>query len=150
MATPLTLLMPVNPGTSPATVAATIAQNQAAAYAALTSVGTVHFARFVLLDRSVANLQPASMTEPSDTLVIGVLTEFDGSFDAYIQDFVDQLGSVFDALLANVVGGSAVIPVASNVSAFEAFVAANDVSQTQTGLYQAYTYTVQQILASGG
>lgn len=150
MATPLTLLMPVNPGTSPAHIASTIATNQQATYQALTNVGTVHYARFVLLDRSSANLQPTSMTEPSDTLVVGVITEFDGSFEAYIQDFVDQLGTFFDALLQNVVGGAAVTPVASNVNAFITFVQDNDVSHTQTGLYQAYEYTVQQVLASGG
>lgn len=150
MANPLTLLMPVNPGTSPATIAQTIASTQQATYQALTSVGTVHYARFVLLDRSVANLQPSSMTTPSDTLVVGVITEYDGSFEAYIQDFVDQLGTVFDELLQNVVGGAAVTPVKNNVNAFLAFVQNNDVSHTQTGLYQAYTYTVQQVLASGG
>ena len=54
-------------------------------------------------------------------------------------------------MLPFVVGGAAVVPVADNVAAFEAFVTLNDASQhaPNTSLYQAYTYTVQQILAAG-
>lgn len=89
MASPLTLLMPVIPGTDPAVIGATIGNSQAEIDAALNSVGTVHYARFVLLDRSAPNLQPASKAGP---FVIGVITEYDGSFEAYIQDFVDKVG----------------------------------------------------------
>ena len=83
-------------------------------------------------------------------MVLAVITEYDGSFQAYIGDFVAQIGQVFDALLQYVVGGQALIPVANNVAAFNAFVAANDASQHQPngGLYQAYPQTVQQILAA--
>lgn len=149
MANPLTLLLPVIPGTSPQTVAGNLEKYNAQLDAALQSIGTVHYARTVFLDTSSANLQPsASSTGP---YVIGVITEYDGSFDAYIQDFVTQVGPIFDALLQNVVGGAAVTPVENNVAAFAAFVAQNDASQhapNNSSLYQAYTATVQQILAS--
>ena len=147
MASPLTLLMPVIPGTSPQTIAAALASSQSDIDKALTSIGTVHYARFLLLDRSTPNLQPGGS---SDQLVLAVITEYDGSFNAYIGDFVSQIGDVFNALLAFVVGGSAVIPVQSNVNAFMQFVTANDASQHQPneGLYQAYPQTVQQILAA--
>ena len=151
MASPLTLMLPVIPGTSLETLAETLGQNQATLDAALTSIGTVHYARVLLLDASAANLQPnLSGGNPNASYLFAVITEYDGSFDAYIQDFVSQVGSVFDALLQFVVGGAAVTPVANNVAAFEAFVTANDASQHQpnTGLYQAYTATVQTILAS--
>ena len=87
---------------------------------------------------------------PSNTLIIGVVTEYDGDFNAYIQDFVSQLGNVFDALLGFVVGGAALIPVANNVTAFEAFITVNDASQhvPNNTLYSAYPQTVQQILAA--
>ena len=150
MASPLTLLMPLLPGTNPTDVGATLAKYQATIDTALTSIGTVHFARFLLLDRSTANLQPGGTA--SDQFVLAVITEFDGSFQAYIGDFVSQIGDVFDALLKFVVGGQALIPVANNVNAFSAFVAANDASEHQPneGLYAAYPQTVQQILAAVG
>ena len=77
--------------------------------------------------------------------------EYDGSFDDYIGDFVNVVGTVFDALLQFIVGGAAVTPVASNVAAFSAFVTANDASQhaPNNGLFQAYPYTVQDIKAAG-
>ncbi len=161
MASPLTLLMPIIPGTNPAEVAAALQSQQANIDKALGNIGTVHYARFLLLDRSVANLQPGAAA--SNELVLAVITEFDGSFQKYIGDFVAQIGDVFNALLSFVVGGAAVTPVQNNTAAFSAFVAANDASQhfpnngatspTQPaepggGLYQAYPdTTVQQILA---
>ncbi|HEX8275077.1 MAG TPA: hypothetical protein VF615_20755 [Longimicrobiaceae bacterium] len=148
MASPLTLLMPIIPGTDPAKIAATLAGAQDKIDQALASIGTVHYARFLLLDRSTANLQPGGAS--ADQLVLAVITEYDGSFNAYIGDFVSQIGDVFNALLQFVVGGQAVTPVQDNVNAFIAFVTANDASQHQpnTGLYQAYpNTTVQQILA---
>lgn len=150
MASPLCLLMPVLPGTKPVSIAAVLAESQTSVDKALTSIGTVHYARFTLFDRSVPNLQPVLSDAPSDNLVIGVITEYDGSFNAYIQDFVAQLGPVFDALLQFVVNGAAVLPVSNNVAAFEAFITLNDASQHQpnSGLYSAYSATVQQILAS--
>jgi hypothetical protein len=160
MASPLTLLMPVIPGTNPQTIAAALASSQDAIDKALTSIGTVHYARFLLLDRSTPNLQPGGS---SQDLVLGVITEYDGSFQDYIGDFVNQIGDVFNALLQFVVGGAAVTPVQSHTSAFLAFVMANDASQhfpnngdtapgvpgSSNGLYQAYPYSVQDILAAG-
>ena len=151
MANPLCLMMPVLPGTNPISIAAALQEYQEKINAALTDIGTVHFARFVLFDRAQANLLPSiHAAGPSDTLVIGVITEYDGSFNGYIEDFVAQLGEVFDALLQFVVGGKALIPVTNHVAAFEAFITANDAAQQvpNTGLYSAYPQTVQQILAS--
>ncbi|PHV36055.1 hypothetical protein [Janthinobacterium sp. BJB304] len=151
MANPLCLMMPVLPGTNPISIAAALQEYQAKINAALTDIGTVHFARFTLLDRSQANLLPnINSAGASNTLVIGVITEYDGSFNGYIEDFVAQLGEVFDALLQFVVGGKALMPVANHVAAFEAFITANDAAQhvPNNGLYSAYPQTVQQILAS--
>jgi hypothetical protein len=161
MASPLTLLMPIIPGTNPMEVAAALKSQQANIDAALTDIGTVHYARFLLLDRSVPNLQPGAAA--SNELVLAVITEFDGSFTKYIGDFVAQIGDVFNTLLSFVVGGAAVTPVQDNIPQFSAFVAANDASQhfpnngaagpgqpaePGAGLYQAYPQTVQLILAA--
>ncbi len=152
MTSPLSLFMPVLPNTRPVAIIEALASSQAAIDAALLSIGTVHYARFLLIDRSSPNLQPnlLHVTVPSSTLVIAVVTDYDGSFDAYIQDFVSQLGAVFDTLLGFVVGGAALVPVANDVAAFEAFITANDASQhlPNTSLYAAYPQTVQQVLAA--
>jgi hypothetical protein len=131
-------------------IAATLAESKNEIDDALKTIGTVHFARFLLLDSSKPNLQPdLSATTASNSLVLGVITEYDGDFNAYIQDFVSKLGGVFDALLGFVVDGKKLIPVANNVAAFQAYITLNDASQhiPNTGLYQAYPQTVQKILA---
>jgi len=149
MANPLTLLMPVIPGTKPADIAAALAQYGPQLDAALNSIGTVHYARTVYLDTSATNLQPG--TSATGPFVLGIITEYDGSFDDYIGDFVNVVGTVFDALLQFIVGGAAVTPVANNVAQFSAFITANDASQhaPNNGLFQAYPYTVQDIKAAG-
>jgi hypothetical protein len=148
---PLSLFMPVLPGASLAKIAAALATAQGELDAALNSVNTVHFARFLFLDTSKANLQPDLSPESTSQgpFVIGVVTEYDGDFDAYIQDFVNKVGNIFDLLLGFVVGGAALVPVANNVQDFTNFVALNDASQhaPNQGLYQAYPQTVQQIKA---
>ncbi|MBR7635655.1 hypothetical protein [Janthinobacterium lividum] len=151
MANPLCLMMPALPGTNPTAIAATLVEFQAKINAALTEIGTVHFARFTLLDRSQPNLLPNIQSAgTSDSLIIGVITEYDGNFNDYIEDFVGKLGAVFDALLQFVVGGKALIPVANHVAAFEAFITANDAAQhvPNNGLYSAYPQTVQKIIAA--
>ena len=167
MANALTLLMPLLPGSTAQQLTAALqakesdstgtapqgtdgATSDTVLNNALESLGIVHYARFLVLDRSSPNLQPSSPTTPSDQLVLAVITEYDGSFDAYIGDFVSQVGDIFDMLLEMVVDGKKVTPVANNIQAFTNFVKANDLSQ-QPGvpqLYQAYTATVQQIKAS--
>ena len=152
MTTPLSLFMPVLPNTKMLSIIEALALNQQQINTALASIGTVHFARFELLDTSKPNLIPdlSQVNHASSTLVIAVITEYDGSFDAYISDFVAQLGSVFDALLGFVVGGAALVPVSDNITSFEAFITTNDASRhaPNKSLYAAYPQTVQQVLAA--
>ena len=152
MANPLTLMLPVIPGTNPQTMAETLAKYQPQLDAALGSIGTVHYARSLYLDLSQPNLLPSLTTPSQGPFVLSVMTEYDGDFDAYIGDFVAKVGDVFDALLQFVVGGQALIPVKNNVEAFTAFIDKNDVSQhfPNTALYDAYPQTVQQIKAAFG
>lgn len=151
MTSPLTLLAPLRPGTSAATVVATLAGLLPTIQAALKSIGTVHFARVILMDRSQANLQPDLFSIlPSNNLVLGIITSFDGDFSAYTHDFVSQLSYEFDVILSLVDGGAALIPVADHVAQFEAFVAQHNASQhiPNTYFYSAYPDTVQSILAA--
>jgi hypothetical protein len=147
MANPLTLLMPIKSGflELPA-LAATLLMQQKALHEALNTIGTVHYARILILDRTNANLRP----DLKGPYVLAVITEYDGSFQAYIGDFVAKVGDVFDALMPFIVGGQALVPVKNNVDAFTAFIDKNDVSQhfPNTALYDAYPQTVQQIKAA--
>jgi hypothetical protein len=53
---------------------------------ALNKIGTVHFARFAFLGNNQ----------------IAVITTYDGNFERYINEFTDNIGDVFNALLAHV------------------------------------------------
>ena len=160
MANPLSLLMPVIPGTDPATIAEALAQYQPQLDAALGSIGTVHYARTLYLDTSSANLQPNA--ESKGPYVLCIITEYDGSFNDYIGDFVKAVAEPFNALMKFVVGGDKVIPVENNVALFQQYISDNDASQHYPnnglpptspaqpgGLFQSYPYTVQDIKAAG-
>jgi hypothetical protein len=149
---PLTLIMPLKQGVGLGQLQQVLAQQQGAIDHALGVVGTVHYARFVLFDSSSPNLQPL----PSSTgpFQLAVITTYDGDFNIYIQDFVKELGPVFDALLTLTSDGGDLVPVKDHVTQFTAWVAANDASQqppnNQFSQYAAYPYGVQKILAECG
>jgi len=114
--------------------------------AGLDTVGTVHFARIFVFQPNNTPGIPAN--------IAAVITTYDGSFAAYIQDFVDNEGvaAFFDSFLAAVDDEQAekLIPVAQNAKAFAAFVQKYDVTSPtkQWGQwYSAYpALTVQNIL----
>jgi len=76
--------------------------------AALNRLGTVHFARFAFLGNDQ----------------LAVITTYDGDFDAYINDFINEIGEVFNALLRHV--DESLVPVQSHRAEFLKFVRAND------------------------
>ena len=86
---PLTLVMSIRSAEDRATLEATLQQLQSQPpehnpiITALDAIGTVHFARFVFLDETR----------------LAVITTYDGDFYAYVNEFVDHIGQVFDALL---------------------------------------------------
>lgn len=145
----LTLIMPLQQGVAVDKLELLLAEQRDAIDAALATVGTVHYARFVLLDASSPTLLPsATSTGP---FKLAVITTYDGDFDLYIQDFVAQLGDVFDDLLALTTDGASLVPVKDHVAQFTAWIASHDASQQPPNSilqqYAAYPYTVQQILA---
>lgn len=148
---PLTLIMPLKPDADLEHLQQMLVQQQPAIDEALAAVGTVHYARFVVFDASSANLQPSPSSK--GPFQLAVITTYDGDFDAYIQDFVLQLGDVFDVLLEFTAAGAALVPVKDHVPKFTAWIAANDASQQPPNnlhpQYAAYPYTVQQVLAAG-
>src|SRR6185436_9255603 len=85
--TPLNLVLPIKPGAAGALRAVLLgvgAQSDRPVERALTQLGNVHHAQFVLLE--------------NDTR-LGVLTWYDGLFDDYIVSFVEHIGGIFNAIL---------------------------------------------------
>jgi hypothetical protein len=95
-----------------ALAALAIAQNKDEIFAGLDNVGTVHFARFVIVDDNIC-----------------MFSVYDGDFTNYIRDFIATIGSVFDAVVSLVEGGEAVIPSEHNIEAFIDWVHAHDLFQ---------------------
>ena len=124
---PLTLIMNIKSPDDYAQLNVLLNQIQSAppdrnpVWVALTKLKTVHFARFVFL---------------SNNTQLAVITTYDGSFDKYINDFIDAIGDVFNALLSHMAGAPA-LPVQQNRDAFLAYVKANDLRGLDP-FYSAY------------
>ena len=95
-----------------AKAAQAIAANKDEIYAGLDNVGTVHFARFVIVADNIC-----------------MFSFYDGDFTNYIRDFIATIGSVFDAVVELVEGGEDVIPSEQNVEKFIDWVHAHDLYQ---------------------
>jgi hypothetical protein len=114
---PLTLVMRIRSAEEGRTLRAELDQlqglprDQNPVTTALDEIGTVHFARFVLLD--------------DDHLA--VITTYDGDFERYINDFVDHIGPVFDTLLQHMADAPP-LPVQSHRREFLEYVRRNDLT----------------------
>jgi hypothetical protein len=124
---PLTLIMNIRSPEDFAQLNGLLAKMQSAppdqnpVWVALTKLKTVHFARFVFL---------------SNNTQLAVITTYDGSFDKYINDFIDEIGDVFNALLSHMNNAPA-LPVQKNRDAFLAYVKENDLRGIEP-FYSAY------------
>jgi hypothetical protein len=133
---PLTLIMNIKSAADYAQLNGLLQKIQSAPpeqnpiFLALNKLKTVHFARFVFL---------------SNNTQLGVITTYDGSFEQYINDFIDEIGDVFNALLAHM-SEAPPLPVQKNRDAFLAYVKANDLRGMEP-FYSAYpSSTVLDIL----
>jgi hypothetical protein len=79
-------------------------------WAALNQLKTVHFARFVFLNNNTQ---------------LAVITTYDGTFENYINEFIDAIGDIFNALLAHMQDAPP-LPVQQYRAEFLAYVKAND------------------------
>jgi hypothetical protein len=149
MANPLTLIMPLNAKADVGALEQLLAHGRDGLDQALTVLGTVHFARFLVLDASAANLQPSPSSHGPYTLA--VIITYDGEFTSFVKDLVDYVGTEFDKLLAFTQKGAALVPVKAHVAAFTAFVADNDASQhapnSVAAMYNAYSFPAELIVA---
>ncbi|OKH51457.1 hypothetical protein [Scytonema sp. HK-05] len=107
---------------------------------ALDQIGTVHFGRFMFLERDTTSTDEVYTK-------FALFTAYDGDFKEYVQDFVDVVSEVFDALLEHLVDGESLIPVKKNAQAFADFVDAHN--EKVEVWYSAYpTLSVVQILTN--
>ena len=124
---PLTLVMAIKSEQDAAELAGLLQKIQSAPpdknpiWTALNKLKTVHFARFVFLENNTK---------------LAVITTYDGSFDDYINEFIDEIGDVFNALLAHM-ADSPPLPVQQNRQAFLDYVRKNDLRAIEP-FYSAY------------
>jgi hypothetical protein len=98
---------------------------------ALDAIGTVHFARFVFLDDAR----------------LAVITTYDGSFERYINEFLDHIGEVFNDLLKHM-DDAPPLPVQRHRDEFMDYVRRNDL-KCLPPFYSAYpSRTVLDVLAA--
>lgn len=132
---PLTLVMKIKSDAAYQELHGLLAQIQGApadknpVWVALNRLRNVHFARFVFLNNNTQ---------------LAVITTYDGTFEAYINEFIDAIGDVFNALLARM-DGAPPLPVQQHRDEFLAYVRANDLRAIEP-FYSAYpTATVLDI-----
>ncbi len=110
----MNLIMPLK-NKSPvgrAMAAMVISQNIDEIFTGLDNVGTIHFARFIIIDDKLC-----------------MLSVYDGDFSNYIRDFIVAIGNVFDGILSQVEDGDDVIPTRDNVEKFIDWVHDRDLFQ---------------------
>jgi hypothetical protein len=101
-------------------------------WVALDKLANVHFARFAFLENNTR---------------LAVITTYDGTFEDYINEFIDAIGDVFNGLLAHMAEAPP-LPVQRNRTEFLAYVKANDFRGIEP-FYCAYpTATVLDIKAA--
>jgi hypothetical protein len=133
---PLTLIMRIKSPEASAQLEALLHRIQSAppgknpVWNALDRLLTVHFARFVFMENNTR---------------LAVITTYDGSFDDYINHFIDAIGDVFNAIL-QFMDGAPPLPIQQNRQAFLDYVRANDLRALEP-FYSAYpTATVVTIM----
>jgi hypothetical protein len=135
---PLTLIMTIKSEAAFHELSALLTKIQAAPpeknpiWVALMKLQTVHFARFVFLENNTK---------------LAVITTYDGSFEDYINEFIDEIGDVFNALLSHMKDAPP-LPVQQHRKPFLDYVRANDLRAIEP-FFSAYPKaTVLDIVAA--
>jgi hypothetical protein len=126
---PFFLIFPIKSPADMQTLALTLPPLFPKMFDAADTIGTLHFARFVVLGPTT----------------LAFVTEYDGDFRDYIMDFTKFLGQVFDTVFTHVVDAPPT-PVAKNAEALIEWVKAHNLDPL--AFYSAYpALTVQDINA---
>lgn len=100
---------------------------------ALNKIGTVHFARFAFLDNDQ----------------LAVITTYDGDFAIYINEFINEIGDIFNKIL-EYVADAPPLPVQTYREEFLEYIRCRDLRGVGT-FYSAYPdHTVLDILDMAG
>jgi len=127
---PFFLVLPIKSPEDMQTLAVTLPSLLPKMFDAADSIGTLHFARFVVLGPTT----------------LAFVSEYDGEFRDYIMDFTKFLGQVFDTVFAHVVDPPPV-PVAKSAQAMIEWVKAHNLDPL--AFYSAYpSLSVQDIKAA--
>lgn len=124
---PLTLVMKIKSPEDFQELEARIQQIQSAPpeknpiWIALDKLRIVHFARFVFLENNTK---------------LAIITTYDGSFEDYLNEFIDEIGNVFNALLQHM-DEAPPLPIQQNRDAFHQYIKAHDLGCIQP-FYSAY------------
>lgn len=125
--TPLTLVMTIRSNDDFEALSARIREIQSLPpeqnpiWRALDRLRIVHFARFVFLENNTK---------------LAIITTYDGSFDDYLNEFIDEIGDIFNGLL-QYMKDAPPLPVQRNRDAFREYVKANDLGAIEP-FYSAY------------
>jgi hypothetical protein len=155
MVNPLTCILPLKAGVNPLEVLGALAELNDKTQQALSAVGTVHFARFALLDASTPTLNP-QLDGSGGPYKLAIITEYDGDFDRYIRDFAAYLPDVFGEILAVTEDWTEApdLSTAHSVDVFVEYVRAHDLAQItpnqELSLFRAYSTPVADIPGAGG
>lgn len=91
-------------------------------------ISTIHFARWVIIDEGTRLL---------------FASNFDGSWDEYLDEFIEKAGAGLDAIWSNCEG----YPGTQDVTAFKNYVRESEITRENTFVYTAYPeYSVKDIL----
>ena len=140
---PLTLVMPIRSSEDREQLDRALLQVQSLPRAqnpvmvALDKLATVHFARFTFLEEGTR---------------LAVITSYDGDFETYIHDFINEIGDVFNFLLA-FIADAPPLPVQSHRQEFLEYVREHDMGAVPP-FYSAYpsatVLDIQEALAARG
>ena len=109
---PLTLIMAIRSPEDFEALSARIHEIQSAPleknpiWIALDKLKIVHFARFVFLENNTK---------------LAIITTYDGSFEDYLNEFIDEIGDIFNALLQHMKDAPP-LPIQRNRDAFRDYV----------------------------
>jgi hypothetical protein len=118
---PFFLIFPIRSPANMQTLAVTLPSLLPKLFDAADAIGTLHFARFVVLGETT----------------LGFVSEYDGDFRQYIMDFTKFLGPVFDTVFSHVVDPPPT-PVAKNAEALIEWVRAHNLEPL--AFYSAYPF----------
>ncbi|MEA2137109.1 MAG: hypothetical protein QOG56_259, partial [Solirubrobacteraceae bacterium] len=149
MASPLTVVIPLNEEADIAKMAGIIVAQEAKLQEARAAVSTLHYTWFLILDHSSPDLQPQPGSSGPFSFVVVVV--FDGTLEDYLREVSNELSPAFTLLLSNSTDGRQLLPVSEHFDDFVAYIRAHNACEHPPAgdmvFFGAYPDTAVEILA---